>query len=233
MYPMKELKMIVVFVMLFCNMLLFGQKPVDVNQTDANEKKTGYWEGRFPSGIVRYAGQFYNDKPIGEFKYYFESGKLRAINDFTSNGLKAYNKTFTESGILIAEGIYLDQKKDSLWKFYNDVDGSLLSEEIFKNNNLNGISKNYYPKSNQVAETIEYLNGQKYGVWRVFFEDGTLQSEGNYQEGQFFGKYTEYYPNGLIKSQGNYENGYKNGVWQTFDDEGNLLSEDVHKSENP
>lgn len=226
---MQYLKNFIILTFLVSSQCLTAQKPLEKNQTDAEGRKYGYWEARYPSGTIRYTGQFHNDKPIGTFRYYYESGKIRAINNFKNNGLKAYNQTFSENETLIAEGIYLGQKKDSIWRIYSETGQFLLSEETYSNNIQQGTTKIFYPQSGQLAEKVEYVNGLRHGKWNKYYEDNSILSEGHYINNLLDGEVIFYHLNGKIQTKGMFANGSKVGKWQTFDEQGVLISEDNHQ----
>ncbi len=206
-----------------------AQDKVVVNQTDALGRKTGVWESRFSNGQPRYQGQFRQGRPEGEFRYFFESGKLRATNTFEPGGLRAYHKSWAENGILVAEGIYFNQQKDSTWRFYSDVDGLLISEDDFQDDLLHGTAKVFYPASGQLAEISMWQQGRKHGPWKKFFPDGMTMAEGSYADDQPDGLTIFYHPNGKIHIRGSYNNGLKAGIWETFDEDGNLIGKEEYK----
>lgn len=194
------------------------------NQLDDQGRKFGAWEARYPGGQPRYNGQFKNDRPYGTFHYFYEDGAVRAINIFSNNGLKAFNNQFTESGMLIAEGMYFDQKKDSIWLIYSDVDGVLLSEESYKNDLLDGITRVFYPGTKQIAEETFYSAGLKNGSSIKYFEDGKLMLESNYVNDQLDGAFTLYHANGQMRTQGSFKQGLKMGKWVIYDEDGAEVS---------
>ena len=84
--------------------------PADTNKTDANGKKQGHWIKRDEKGKVIYEGNFVNDKPIGEFKYYWDNSNLKAHSFYSDNGKVCRAKMFFYDGAtLMAEGKYIDQ----------------------------------------------------------------------------------------------------------------------------
>lgn len=205
---------------------------VEINQQDDQGRKFGPWEARFPGGQPRYNGQFKNDRPFGTFSYFYENGALRATNVFSNNGLKAYHNQFTEEGTLSAEGMYFDQKKDSVWLIYSDIDGALLSEESYKNDLLEGITRVYYPGTKQIAEETFFSGGLKNGKSIKYFEDGKLMLESFYVNDQLEGTFTLYHANGTMRTQGSFKQGLKTGKWVIYDEDGVEISVDSYK-ENP
>lgn len=204
-------------------LLLFSQSAMaqDMsNQTDDRGRKQGVWESRYPQGGIRYKGQFRNDKPYGEFRYFHPSGELRAVQVFSDNGRIARNKTYAENGLLIAEGKYINQKKDSIWRFYSDIDGNLLSEESYLDDQRHGLVKNYYPENGKVSEIIHYESGIRNGDWLRFFDDGVLMARGFYANDYLQGGVQFYYPDGKPHIKGQYVEGMKDGTWEYFTPEG-------------
>lgn len=206
---------------------LIGQE--QINQTDHRGRKQGEWTAKFTDGRTRYTGQFRDDVPYGEFRYFFPSGELRSVNVFSKNGKVAHNKTYFENNLLMAEGKYFNQKKDSTWRFYSDIDGNLLSEEDYLNDLRHGAIKNYYPDSCKLLEVIHYKEGKKNGVWQKYFEEGVLLVEGSYQNDLLDGSIQFFYATGKTHIKGQYVNGMKNGKWMYFTEEGKLDYEENYE----
>ena len=106
-----------------------------VNQKDAQGRKQGVWKKPYENSTAYvYIGQFKNDKPVGEFTYFYKSGNVQSKIKFFNGGTTAYNKMYHESsGRLMAQGKYVNQQKDSLWLYYDNV-GNLKSQETFVQN---------------------------------------------------------------------------------------------------
>jgi len=202
-----------------------------VNQTDANGMKQGRWTKTYSNGVPRYEGQFKNDKPYGEFKHYYENGTLKAITNYSPDGVVARTKTFHENSQPMAVGKFIKQKKDSLWTYYSEVDGKLISDETYRKGVLNGLSRTYYPETGNIAESIEFKNGIKKGKLRKYFPEGSIMTEGTYKDDQLDGEFTLYFPDGSIQLKGLYKNGVQIGRWHYFDENGNEISESEFKKE--
>ncbi len=224
---MIKIRFLIILV-LFSPLFIVAQS---INQTDANNNKQGKWEKTYSNGVPRYVGQFKNDKPFGEFEYFYISGALKAITNYSPDGVVARTKTFHENSLPMAEGKYINQKKDSIWLYFSDLDGKLISEETYKKGELNGLSKTFYPDSGNIAESIEYKNGIKQGELRKYFPEGSIMTKGTYENDMLEGDFTLYFPEGNIQLKGKYRKGRQIGNWQYFDEEGNELSEDEFKEE--
>ena len=120
-----------------------AQKKDSLNVTDKTGKKQGHWVKPYASGSTFYDGQFKDDVPYGQFKYYYESGQLQTIVNFSDNGQTRRAKMYFMSGVLMAEGKYIGEKRDSLWKFYNDY-GYYISNETYKSGKKEGMAYIYF-----------------------------------------------------------------------------------------
>ncbi len=169
-----------------------------LNQMDDNGRKTGIWKGYHADGSLRYEGRFANDRPQGVFSYYDEAGRIKATNRFDPAGRKAYHQAFDSTGFKLAEGVYLNQKKDSIWTYYSPQDSAVIARETYQNDIKHGLSVTYYPQNGQPAEELHYENGKLNGPWIKYFEDGTLMTQGFYEHNKLHGPYTTYHPNGRI-----------------------------------
>lgn len=223
---MRSLILITSF-LLFCHLSLSAQ---ELNQIDGQGRKQGKWMKTYQNGVVRYEGQFRNNQPYGEFKYYFEDANVQAVTIFSDDGVIGHTITFHENGSPMATGKYVNQKKDSTWLYYSDIDGALLAEENYSRGKLNGLSTTYYPASETLAETIGYQDGIKHGVFKKYFPDGAIMIDGSYKNNQFDGDYTVYYSDGIIEVKGKYMEGKKIGEWEYFDETGKQITEEEYQN---
>ncbi len=58
------------------------------------------------------------------------------------------------------------------------------------------------------------------GTWKYFYDDGRLESTGDFSDDKPHGKWTWYYQSGKVKSEGNYVSGKQEGRWIKFDEQG-------------
>ena len=208
--------------------MLYSQ---DLNQVDDLGKKQGKWRKTYLNGVIKYEGQFRDDHPYGEFRYYHENAQLKAITWFSDDGIVAHTSTFHENGQPLAKGKYINQKRDSTWNFYSDIDGKLITTENYKRGQLHGKSVLFYVDNGVEAEVTHYVDGKKEGDFRKYFPDGKLMTKGNYLNDQLDGEFVVYYNNGSIEISGKYKNGIKQGNWDYFTEEGTRLTEEEYKQE--
>ncbi len=198
-----------------------------VNKTDTKGKKQGYWK-KYLHDTLKYEGHFIDDKPIGTFIYYYFDGKKSSVLDYSKNGTFAKTTLYFPSGKKMAEGFYLNTKKDSIWLYYGEND-TLLSEEHYKECKRNGIWKTFY-KDGALNETRVWLNGSREGPWKLFYSDGTLKMEAKYVNNALEGLLKYYYPSGKTYLSGMYKKGLKDGAWMQFTEEQKGAVKETYKN---
>jgi antitoxin component YwqK of YwqJK toxin-antitoxin module len=179
--------------------------------------KDGPWQEFYTNGQLKSIGVYDKGKRIGEWKFYHKNGQLEQIGTYNEFGkadgtwtwyypsgdllreegyfngmLDGYSIEYDEFGEIIAEGEYIEDYREGLWKFNY---GDNLSEG-------------------------EYLNGMRHGKWKSYYADGTLSFEGNFIEDNPNGKHTWFWPSGVKKTEGNYIMGLKDGEWVKYNYDG-------------
>lgn len=88
----------------------------------------------------------------------------------------------------------------------------------------------YYPNHKKYYEG-EYKDNKKDGKWTVWYQSGSIWSEGSYSKGLDDGKRTGYYENGKKHFEGEYDAGKLVGVWKFWNESGEKL-DDVDYNNN-
>lgn len=197
-----------------------------VNQVDSKGRKQGEWVKYYESSNVpKYKGEFKNDKPIGKFVYYYPSSKIKSIviHDEDSPRSEAY--FYHENKELLAFGIYMNLKKDSVWTHYGPS-GRISFKETYKNDVLHGKRITYYvpellqDRRVEVMREANYENGRLNGPVVEYFPGGTKKLEGTYKDGRFDGIAKRYHPNGKLMILERWKNRRKHGWWVSYDASG-------------
>lgn len=71
-------------------------------------------------------------KEKGEFKIYYENGKISTIGNYYDFKLEGSYVSFYENGVIASDGFYKNGLLDGEWKFYSK-NGSLEKIEKYKN----------------------------------------------------------------------------------------------------
>jgi antitoxin component YwqK of YwqJK toxin-antitoxin module len=98
--------------------------------------------------------------------------------------------------------------------------------DAFIMQNKTGNDTVYYDEDKkQVRFAGELIKGKRNGLWKAYYQNGTLWSEGEYVNGSGEGLSHIFYPNGSIKIMGYYTNDKPAGLWQFFDENGTMTHE--------
>ena len=201
-----------------------------INQYDKNNKRTGLWKKNYPNKKERYIGNFKNGKEIGVFKYYdITTSKFPVIiKEFSNISNSASVKYFTLRGKLQSKGTMVGKQRVGKWLYYF-TDGTILSEEYYKNGLLEGDFKIYY-KNGKLTEHTMYKNGLKHGFSKKYSDEGVLIEEVMYVRGKENGLAKYFELNGNLKETGVYENGKRSGEWEFYLDGEIASDKDKEKS---
>jgi antitoxin component YwqK of YwqJK toxin-antitoxin module len=215
------------FFILIAVLPFHGISQETLNKTDAAGRKQGPWIKLDTAGRKVYEGQFRNNIPQGTFRYYFPNGSKKAISVFSEDGKTTITTTYFPSGKKNAEGKYVNEKREGLWRFYSEYDEALVSEENYSAGKKNGVAKTYYA-GKTVVEEMYWKDGLREGSWIQYFDDGKVKLQGNYKNDLKEGPITVYYPSGQKFNTGQYVHGYPDGKWLSYDLDGNLESTEIY-----
>lgn len=79
----------------------------------------------------------------------------------------------------------------------------------------------YFKNGKKKAEATYHYGGIE-GIWKDYFNTGSIKTRAYYERGQRNGNCTHYYQNGKVKTAGKYYKEQKAGLWQKWDNEGKL-----------
>ncbi len=184
------------------------------NVTDEKGRKQGAWTKSYPNGGLMYEGSFKDDKPVGLFKHYYESGKLKIEQNHLPDNVSEVKMYEINGKNLAATGKYTEKNKDGEWKYYSE--NKLVLTENFKNGKKEGVSY-VYSKAGTVLEEIPYREDKITGIRKFFLEDGKLYSEISYRDGVEDGFYKLYEGNNKPVAEGRHAAGKKDGDWNYYE----------------
>jgi len=166
------------------------------NQKNALGKSDGNWRKYYENGQLRFEGQFKDGIEYGEFRYYDLEGRLKSTLNYVGEN-KAMAKHYHPNGNIMAEGLLIDRKKDSIW--------------------------NTYTTSAKLLEKGAYISGKKYGNWQTYFENGQVSEEMFFENDLEEGSFKVYFSDGSLRQEANYVNGFLEGLASFFDAQGNKI----------
>lgn len=68
-----------------------------------------------------------------------------------------------------------------------------------------------------------YVDGERHGLWRHQFTDGSLRAEGTYEHGALNGAWTWYRATGGLLQRGGFLDNEKHGRWDRWNPDGTPL----------
>ena len=195
----------------FCQELTETQDTI-YNQIDDMGRKQGPWRKYFQNDTLRYKGQFKNDKAIGKFEHYYDDGSLKTIVLHIDESNKSEVKHYYQNGEIAAEGAFIGNKKNGIWKYFSYYGAYLSYAESYKEGEKHGVSKKYF-KNGSITQELSWENDKKEGAWKIWFPNGKLQLSANFRNGKLDGPFINYYPDGTEEIKGSYENDLRIGKW--------------------
>ena len=163
---------------------------------DENGKQAGIWKHFSADGT-----------PEKEQEY----GDSYRLKMFTKDGTperEESRKTFGTMGVLHGPRRY--------WAKDGDHKGKLTSEENYQQGKLHGPRKTWSARTGKLTADETYVNGNKDGLCKRFYDDGKPIEEAAYVEGKMEGDVKTYWHNGRIKSEGTYRNGGREGWFKEY-----------------
>ncbi len=123
--------------------------------------------------------------------------------------------------------------RDSLGRWDGPVrdyyaNGNIRMKGVYKKNKRDGVFL-YYTEKKKYIEVGRYLEGDRFGKWQTYHNNGRLAAEIFYNNGRFVhstwdslgnslvvdgnGRDIQRYPNGVVALEGEYRYGLKDGYW--------------------
>ncbi len=117
---------------------------------------------------------FYNESDVvkARFTLYDVENKLK-VGEFNR---------YHRDGSLNVTGWYVENKKDSIWKFYNRAGTKMAIGHFYED--LKSGQWSFYRSNGIIESTGNYKLDKKEGTWKYFNESGNLICEGEFKEGE-------------------------------------------------
>lgn len=223
------------------------------NQATAMELRSGNgkYNVRYPNGKSSAEGNYRNGLLDGVFTTFYFNHTPEAIQYFKGGLRDSIYSAYNYEGKLVNQGRYVNNEKTGTWKKY-DRSGQLYAEEHYDHDLLHGKTVYFYPDGQAEVE-IDYVYGDRNGLYKRFSEKGELMYQLRYRDGVVVGytynndksvlvpeiaipgktgRVKTYYQNGTPSAEFEYVDGKLNGVHNLYHSNGKpkLLSKDVFGS---
>lgn len=215
-----------------------------VNRYDHEGRPHGKWISFHDNGNIKEEYSYKFGELDGYYKKYDRNGQLISIEKYINgvliedtDELVVYEirRDFYDDGQLKTEGRYRRGVPDGLRKEYNpdgtmriayDMDmgriggAGILDEQ----GNKKGLWRTFYPEGGLMTEG-EYLNGIRNGEWIFYFPNGNIEQRGFYnQNGKEHGEWRWFYPNRSLRRIENFINGLRNGEMIEYSISGKIIA---------
>ncbi len=133
-------------------------------------------------------GQLVGGRKNGEWKTYFENGRLAKIENYLNDTLHGQNITYRPSG-----------------QYYircNYHKGALVDSFFI-----------YHPNGNLNSAEFIDKNGKHQGVFKIYHDNGQLRQLGQMVDGHLDGEIKMFYQSGKLKEVNYYRQRQKTGKW--------------------
>ena len=132
----------------------------------------------------------------------------------------------------IWEQTYAGNKLNGQWRTYT-LKGGLVRFSTYKNDSLDGLSRNYWIDGKSIIEERIYYNGSSKYVHRDFSREGTVLEETTYVNEIPNGPAKKYYPSGILMDEVILVDGKPNGIRKYYYPSGKLWVESEMKNGKP
>jgi len=230
------------------------------NTVYADEVMEGEYVLYYDNGNIKEKGSYLNNIKNGLWTEYYTNGNVKSTIDFIEgNGMYKSFYNLSDSKIIFEDGFYSNDQRNGRWTERNE-NGFLIREYFLTNGRLdsNKPIKLYAASKDSTLIENNYLSSEFYadglphkytqnGLFKTFYDSGSIKAEGIYKAGKEFSKWTKYhedgkvistikyddrgngdyvsyYTTGQILTRGEYLNYLKSGKWKSYFKNGNKQS---------
>lgn len=173
------------------------------------------------------SGQYKNDKKDGEFRSYYDNGKVRLVSHYTMGELDGDYMKYAKDGHLKEQRPYRNGKVNGLNTRYRG-DGSKYWSGTYVDGQLDGVSREWDPDGHLIRER-QYSKAKKDGLSQSWDQDGMLTYVEHYQDDQLVGEKISYFKGTeQVKTKEQYNDKHQKLSSITYDEDGTKRSETTY-----
>jgi uncharacterized protein len=220
-----------------------------------NGKPDGYWKSYYQNGVLKNEGNRKNLQLDSTWKFYNDKGKITKSINYKEGKKNGFTVNYDTAGFITSKENYVaDIKQGTSYNFYPS--GKIKQSIPFKNGRADGVSyiftedsiittiikykMGYVEKLEKINQTDE--KGNKQGIWKEFYPDGTVKKESRYKDGVIDGYVKEYDKKGDLAEMKKYSYGKevqnapelaKPDIFKAYFDDGNVRYEGLYLNGMP
>ena len=172
---------------------------------------------------------YVNGVPHGELNSYYRAGNPRRTINYEMGVLNGPSMMYHINANPADESYYKMGKRDSIRRVYDNLIGTLISQEYY----IDGKKDGPWISFDQIGDTItltHYKNNQLHGTYTSYI-DNEVNNYGEYVNGKKDGAWKTGLVNNYRRTNGSYDMGTEVGEWIYYDIEGKKLMRRVFDSE--
>ena len=184
--------------------------------------KNGEYKSYYENGKLLEIKHYKDDKLDGEYKSYYQNGQLEGTRYYKEDKLNGELKGYYENGQLWFINYYKDDKQFGEDKSYYQ-NGQLEDIHNYKDGKLDGERKRYY--ENGLLKDIRYFkDGKLDGEEKDYNENSTLVEIKHYKDGNMDGERREYQENGGLTKISHYKDDKQDGEEMVYYEDGHSMA---------
>ena len=177
--------------------------------------KTVSKEHHFSGPYIEGVGEYKNDKPIGEWTYFYNNGNVSGVGSWNDkNQREGKWLWYFPNGVLKEENVYENGKLQGPLAMYFE-EGTPSYKTSFKDGEING-DKEYYAIPGHKYAVDETNEKKKVGMFYYYYPNGQISYEAHYKNGEIDGAVKRYFEDGSLKEELTYKSGKKEGILKTY-----------------
>ncbi len=175
------------------------------------------------NGVKEAAGDWENGERVGEWKYWHAGGQPKAQATYVGGRYHGDWIEWDEDGEVVERGHFEHGKAQGEWW---ELRGRVGYRHVcsFDAGLLHGVSRTWYPGSDQLMMETRYEHGLADGTERMWFQDGKPCSEVRYVKGRVAGPVRYWREDGTLWCSGDVVDGHREGTWTFLRSDGTVDS---------
>lgn len=192
-----------------------GKKKSEIEFIDGS--KEGHFISHFQHGTVQQDGWYVGDLAEDYWTFYNEHGAKTTHAFYYNDEVTGVKYEYWPTGKVEFETTYTNGIIEKFVQY--DTTGKVLQTLHFPKGSGKFTILNVEGK---LYTEGKYVNGSLDGSYKLFFPDGSIQTQQFYKHGMNDSLYKSYYYGGKLATEGSYRMGYKIGTWKYYREDGTL-----------
>lgn len=202
-----------------------GNKVLEEKGTYRNGEADGTFETYGPNGKLRMTGTYKNGEKDKTWTVYAYDGKLESIQQYDNGNQEGVDSNFN-GGFLRSVIHYHNNDMHGTYSIYGDG-GKLAAVLYYDYGTLTGYS--YEDKDGKLMPLLDVKNGAAHML--TTYANGAKALDWNIEKNVFQGMQRLYYSNGKLAEEIDYDKGYKVGAFNQWNPDGSKYYEATFKND--